>query len=138
MRSGDAEPQPWGRGADWCAGIILAELAICGTVGLIAMATAPKNVEFTPASAVPATPAKPETPALEAKIVQDGLRDQIVAVARASGVKVTALPPKSAGAGRSARDYQTLAASVDTVIEVELIQILSSYLGTYSSVPPER
>jgi hypothetical protein len=61
---------------------------------------------------------------LQARTVQERLRDQVVAVAAAHGSGVVALPPETVEALAGGRDYWSLAASgVETVLETALTKV---------------
>lgn len=63
-------------------------------------------------------------PVLGSTIIQDGLRDAIMAAAQAEGVSLTVVPPVAVKDGDTKTDYSALAATgVDTVLEVTLKQV---------------
>lgn len=61
--------------------------------------------------------------ALKEKIIQESLADGIVATAIAEGNHLVTLAPESAESAAKLRDYRSLAAGADTVLEVALTKV---------------
>lgn len=93
-------------------------LGVCGTTGaVVGGVAAPGAEEVRTAETAIST-------ALAVKIVQEALREQVVAAATARGGNLVSVPPESAQAAAQKRDYRSLAAAgVDTVFEVTLTKV---------------
>jgi hypothetical protein len=106
-------------------GEMVVALAVCGTLEFIALTAGAKHGQD--GVAPPPVPGKPATPAtLNALVVQEALRDYIVASAKARDAKLAARQPESVPRAQAERSYRALVPKgVDTVLEVELTQVLA-------------
>ncbi len=102
-----------------------------------AAACAGKSGSTPDGAAPPPEPGKFSTPArLNAAILEEALRDQIVAAAKASGVKLSARAPENIPSGHR---YSALASrGIDTVLEVELTQVLATSGDSSAPDHPEE
>lgn len=101
-----------------CGAAAILWLGVCGAAsavgGVVGAAAAPGAEEV---RAAEATLSK----VLDAKTIQESLRDQVVAAALAKGTSLVSVSPQSAQDATQLRDYRSLAAAgVDTVLEVAL------------------
>lgn len=107
------------------AATMVAVLAVCGTLDFIALSSGSHHAQD--GIAAPPVPGKPAPPPMiNAMVVQEALRDHIVAAANARGAKLAARQPETVPRAQAERSYRALAPKgVDTVLEVELTQVLA-------------
>ncbi len=114
-----------------CAAIIVAELTICGAYGAtVGLAHPAATTDFVP------LPVLPLPATVDASLVQDALRREVVAAAQASGVKLATPTAAAVETVTNTRDYTPLAAQgVDTVLEVTLTQLVAEQYPEMADPP---
>ncbi len=113
-----------GCSGEFCGLAFILMIAVCGVVvtpvaAVVGAVRAPSAEDIGKSEAVMSR-------SLDAKLIQDELRDRVVADARIAGAKASALPIADTKAAEERPDYTSLAADgVDTVLEVTLTQVFA-------------
>jgi len=116
----------------YCGAAAALWLGICGVAsavgGVVGATAAPSAKQVRTAEAKLSS-------VLNANLIQESLRDQVIAAAAASGMRLQAVSPAGAPEPNQARDYRPLGADgVDTVLEVALTHIGTDGAGINSPV----
>jgi hypothetical protein len=111
----------------FCGAVAILWLGACGVAGavggVVGAAAAPGAAEVRAAETTLST-------AMDARIIQESLRDQVVAAAVARNTNLVSVSPESARPDAQLRDYRSLAATgVETVLEVAVTKVGTEGMG---------
>jgi hypothetical protein len=127
----------------------LAFMVLSGIIGGYLGAVCLVPIPFMAVSGAVKAPARDEvvnseaalTTALDAEVIRENLREEIIADAQAKGIDVVEIPPEAARTAMQTRDYRPLTSlGVDSVLQADIYLGFAIRTGHFSAsdVPPAR